>query len=159
MSTNRQPARMVPAPGCAIAASWFPLQGGEGFPFHSHPQHQLAWTATGALTVATAANTWVLPPSRALFIPAGREHATRAAADARLCGIYFTPARFPHRWRDPTVVGVAARPAAFLAPPPAGAPPRAARRRAEAVAFDALVPALTTTLHLPEPSDERAVRV
>src|SRR4051812_19995001 len=159
MSTNRQPARMVPAPGCAIAASWFPLQGGEGFPFHSHPQHQLAWTATGALTVATTANTWVLPPSRALFIPAGREHATRAAADARLCGIYFAPARFPHRWRDPTVVAVDDLLAALLVHLADDEPSPAARRRAETVAFDVLVPAPTTTLHLPEPTDERAVRV
>jgi AraC-like DNA-binding protein/quercetin dioxygenase-like cupin family protein len=159
MSKNRQEVRTVPAPGCAIVATWFPLRDGAGFPDHSHPQHQLAWTAAGALTIATDGNTWVLPPSRALFIPAGCEHATRAAPDARLCGIYFTPERFPHRWPAPTVVMVDDLLAALLRHLADDAPTPAARRRAEAVVFDRLAPAPTTTLHLPEPSDERAVRV
>jgi AraC-like DNA-binding protein/quercetin dioxygenase-like cupin family protein len=159
MSQTRQGVRTVPEPGCAIVATWFPLHGGEGFPFHSHPHHQLAWTAAGALTITTAANTWVLPPSRALFIPAGCEHATRAAPEARLCGIYFTPARFPHRWRDPTVVSVDDLLAALLVHLADGAPAPAARRRAEAVVFDRLEPAPTTTLHLPEPTDERLRRI
>src|SRR6476620_12688472 len=106
MSPNRQAVRTVPEPGCAVVATWFPLQHGEGFPHHSHPRHQLAWAASGALTISTAANTWVLPPSRALFIPAGCEHATRAAPDARLCGIYIPPRQFPRRCWAPTVVAV-----------------------------------------------------
>jgi len=159
MSPNRQAVRTVPEPGCAVVATWFPLQHGEGFPHHSHPRHQLAWAASGALTISTAANTWVLPPSRALFIPAGCEHATRAAPDARLCGIYFTPARFPHEWRDPTVVTVDDLLAALLVHLADAELTTAERRRAEAVVFDRLEPAPTTTLHLPEPTDERAARV
>jgi len=159
MSQNRQAVRTVPEPGCTIVATWFPLHGGDGFSRHSHPQHQLAWAASGALTISTAANTWVLPPSRALFVPAGCEHATRAAPDARLCGIYFAPAGFPYRWPEPTVVAVDDLLAALLVHLADASMSRAARRRAEAVVFDRLEPAPTTTLHLPEPVDERAARV
>lgn len=159
MSPNRQTLRTVPEPGCAVVATWFPLHGGAGFPLHSHPRHQLAWASAGAVTITTTGNTWVLPPTRALFVPAGCEHATRAASDARLCGIYFTPSRFPRRWTEPTVVTVDVLLASLLTHLADAELTPAARRRAEAVVFDQLAPAPTTTLHLTEPSDERAARV
>jgi AraC-like DNA-binding protein/quercetin dioxygenase-like cupin family protein len=159
VSQNGQPVRTVPAPGTAIVATWFPLQGGAGFPQHSHPEHQLAWAASGALTVTTESDTWVLPPSRALFVPARWPHATHAATDARLCGIYLATRRFPYRWKQPTVVAVDDLLAALLVHLADANPSPAQRRRAEAVVFDLLRPAPTTTLHLPEPVDERAARV
>jgi len=159
MSPNRQPVPTTPAPGSAIVATWFPLHGGEGFPQHSHPEHQVAWAAEGALTVTTETDTWVLPPSRALFVPAGWRHATRAARDARLCGIYVPPRRFPYRWWHPTVLVVDDLLAALLTHLADATPSPVQRRRAEAVVFDLLRPAPTTTLHLPEPKDERAARV
>jgi AraC-like DNA-binding protein/quercetin dioxygenase-like cupin family protein len=159
MSPDGQPVGAGPAPGAAIVATWFPLHGGEGFPQHAHPRHQLVWAAAGALTVTTDTDTWVLPPSRALFVPAGWRHATRAAADARLCGIYVPPRQFPHRWWQPTVVEVDNLLAALLVHLTDADPSPVQRRRAEAVVFDLLRPAPTTTLHLPEPTDERAARV
>ena len=39
---------------------------------------QAAWASSGMLTVSSAAGTWVLPPARALWIPAGTEHAMDA---------------------------------------------------------------------------------
>jgi AraC-like DNA-binding protein/quercetin dioxygenase-like cupin family protein len=159
MSRDGQPVPTVPTPGAAIVATWFPLHAGEGFPQHAHAEHQLVWAAAGALTVTTDTDTWVLPPSRALFVPAGRRHATRAAPDARLCGIYLPPRQFPHRWWQPTVVEVDALLAALLVHLADGDPSPVQRRRAEAVVFDLLRPAPTTTLHLPEPKDERAARV
>ena len=147
-----------PAPGCAIVATWFPLRGGDGFPHHSHPQHQLAWTAAGALTDRHRRPTpGCSRRRRALFIPAGCEHATRAAPDARLCGIYFAPEPVPAPVAEPDR-GRGRRSARRAArrTSPTTTPTPAARRRAEAVVFDQLAPAPTTTLHLPEPTDERA---
>src|SRR6185503_8680174 len=48
------------------------LPGGVAFGWHRHPVHQLAWAERGVLTVATSAGTWVLPPTRALVLPARR---------------------------------------------------------------------------------------
>src|SRR4249920_2276990 len=49
---------------------------GTRFDWHTHEDHQLAWAASGVLTVLTADATWVLPPTRALWIPAGLPHET-----------------------------------------------------------------------------------
>jgi quercetin dioxygenase-like cupin family protein len=47
------------------------MPAGRVFDWHTHADHQLAWAASGVLTVRIAAATWVLPPTRALWIPAG----------------------------------------------------------------------------------------
>ena len=49
----------------------FPMPAGLVFDWHTHPDHQLAWAASGVLMVRTRDATWVLPPTRALWIPAG----------------------------------------------------------------------------------------
>lgn len=43
-------------------------------PAHSHRRGQLLYAATGVLTVITDAGSWVVPPQRALWIPAGVMH-------------------------------------------------------------------------------------
>jgi quercetin dioxygenase-like cupin family protein len=52
------------------------MPAGTRFDWHTHEDHQLAWAASGVLTVLTSAATWVLPPTRALWIPAGLPHET-----------------------------------------------------------------------------------
>ena len=153
MSPNRQagPTR-ARRPGARSSATWFPLHGGDGVPA------SLAPAAPAGLGVGRraspsppTANTWVLPPSVRSFLPAGCEHATRAAPDARLCGIYFTPAPVPAPLdATPTVVDGRrpARRAARRTSPtrdrrPRGAPARRGRglRSARARAHDDPAPA------------------
>lgn len=43
-------------------------------PPHSHRRGQLLYAATGVITVITTAGSWVVPPQRALWIPAGVVH-------------------------------------------------------------------------------------
>lgn len=52
---------------------------------HRHTWHQLSYCARGALRVRTEAGLWVLPPQRALWIPAGtlHEESSRAAVTVR----------------------------------------------------------------------------
>ena len=70
---------LAPRWGDAIAVGPFPLARGEGFERHQHGEDQLAWTAAGALTVSTERSTWVLPRTRALWIPAGLPQQARVA--------------------------------------------------------------------------------
>ena len=51
---------------------------------HVHPEHQLAWAASGVLSVTTAEGGWVLPPTRALWIPARTVHAIRIDSDVEM---------------------------------------------------------------------------
>ncbi|PZA10487.1 AraC family transcriptional regulator [Rhodopseudomonas palustris] len=47
---------------------------------HSHPQAQLIYATAGVVSVTTAHGTWVVPPSRAVWVPAGIEHDTQSRA-------------------------------------------------------------------------------
>ena len=66
----------------AVFVATFPMPAGTRFDWHTHEDHQLAWAASGVLTVQTSAATWVLPPTRALWIPAGLPHETTRVAQA-----------------------------------------------------------------------------
>src|SRR5262245_15875052 len=53
----------------AIVAT-FPMPVGTLFEWHHHRDHQLAWSPEGVLVVRTHGGSYVLPPTRALWIPA-----------------------------------------------------------------------------------------
>jgi AraC-like DNA-binding protein len=128
------------------------------FATHRHATHQLAWASRGVLTMAVGDATWVLPPSRALWVPAGLPHDVLAHGDTTMLGAYFEPARCALDWAEPTVVdttGLLGHLIEYLA----GDLPAAARRRAEAVFFDVVRPMPVAHLVVPAPSDERAARV
>ena len=143
----------------AIVTKWFPLPRGLAFARHSHPDHQLAWASEGVVTVAIDDRTWVLPRSRALWIPAETPHTTTAASRSLLGGIYFPPSTCPIPWTEPTVVAVTDLLAELLVHLTNDTAAPRARDRAEAVVFDLLEPIAITTLHLPRPIDDRAARV
>ena len=74
---------------------------GTRFDWHTHEDHQLAWAASGVLTVLTADATWVLPPTRALWIPAGLPHETASdGGRATMRSLYIRPGLFPVSWAE-----------------------------------------------------------
>src|SRR5919198_5559343 len=79
------------------------IPGGVAFDWHTHPVHQFAWARTGVLTLTTADGTWVLPPSRALWIPAGVPHVLGSSGAATARNLYLRRGR---GWTAPTVVRV-----------------------------------------------------
>ena len=56
---------------------------------HSHPWAQLAISATGVVRLNLAHGTCIVPPSRALWIPPGVEHAITVVEDAELLTLYL----------------------------------------------------------------------
>ena len=58
---------------------------------HTHRRGQLLYAERGSLTASTDAGAWVLPPHRALWIPAGHRHSftVRRTADVRM--LYVAP--------------------------------------------------------------------
>lgn len=56
---------------------------------HCHPRAQLTWAARGVMTVTAVRGTWVVPPNRALWIPAGTEHAIRMSGPVAMRAIYI----------------------------------------------------------------------
>jgi AraC-like DNA-binding protein len=56
---------------------------------HSHPWAQLAISATGVVRLTVEHGTYIVPPSRALWIPPGVEHAITVLEDADLRTLYL----------------------------------------------------------------------
>ena len=56
---------------------------------HRHDWAQLAVSATGVVRLTVAHGTYIVPPSRALWIPPGVEHAVSVVEDADLLTLYL----------------------------------------------------------------------
>jgi len=56
---------------------------------HRHPWAQLAVSATGVVRLTVASGTYIVPPSRALWIPPGVEHAVTVVESAELLTLYL----------------------------------------------------------------------
>jgi hypothetical protein len=107
MDNLHHPAGYCAADGpdqAAVIVVTFPMPAGHVFDWHTHPDHQLAWAASGVLTVRTGDATWVLPPTRALWIPAGLRHETLSASIATMRTLYIRPDLCPISWPDFTPV-------------------------------------------------------
>ena len=159
MSRSGHPYGLLDPPLGAALVGRFTLARGHRFTEHRHPTHQLAWAERGVLSISAGDTTWALPPTRALWIPAGEPHTTAAATATAMHSLYLRPERAPDHWRRPTVLSVAPLLAALighLGHPDLGA---AERGRAEAVLFDQLTPAPVASVVLTRPADERARRV
>jgi AraC-like DNA-binding protein len=142
-----------------MAVGRWPLDPGYWFPEHEHVGHQLNWTARGVLGVAAGTRYWVLPPTRALWIPAGTVHRTGASREAVLHSV-LVPADRPDIGRGhpvPVAVdGLLVALARHLRRTDLSA---TARGRAEDVLLDGLRPLPDAPIDLPDPSDDRAAAV
>jgi len=124
------------------------MPAGTRFDWHTHEDHQLAWAASGVLTVLTADATWVLPPTRALWIPAGLPHETASdGGRATMRSLYIRPGPFDVGWSEtgqPTPVAASPLLAELIGY--LGEPGLDASRRAHAEALRA------------DPADRRTLR-
>nr|WP_246100053.1 helix-turn-helix transcriptional regulator [Stackebrandtia endophytica] len=146
----------VPPGAGAVVVGSFPLSSGEWIPAHVHPQHhQLAWTRRGVLGVAVGDTHWVLPPTRALWLPAGVAHRTGATREALLYSLYLDAEHCRLEWTEPTPVGVGGLLANLIAYLHRGDLTEDARSRAEDLLPDLLHPLPTIPIDVPEAVEER----
>lgn len=137
----------------------FPMPRGSVFDWHTHTDHQLAWAPSGVLMVRTERTAWVLPPTRALWIPAGIPHETLSMSSATMQAVYVRPHRCPITWADCTPVSASPllrELIGYLAGPSLEA---SARARGEALVVDLLRPVVMAAIEVPVPTDQRAVEV
>lgn len=59
---------------------------------HTHQQAQLIYAISGVVSVTTADGTWVVPPSRAVWVPGGIEHETKSHAAVQFRALLIDPA-------------------------------------------------------------------
>ncbi|TDD32787.1 AraC family transcriptional regulator [Actinomadura sp. KC06] len=158
MSKNRQPVERP--------ASLLPLAHRERVGWHDHRHHQLVYPSHGVLQVSTDAGMWVVPPHRAVWLPAGVRHSHQAHGPTQLRTVNFT--RDEPAFGGPTVLAVSpllreviialtTDDAAAAEEGPAGDDGLTvrSRRNLERVALDQLRKVEELPLHLPVPADDR----
>ena len=147
-------------PAAAVIVVTFPMPAGLVFDWHTHDDHQLAWAASGVLTVRTEASAWVLPPTRALWIPAGLPHETLSAGAATMRSAYRPAAPVPGQ-----LAGADAgrgQPAAVRAdrlPRESRPDARTSGRTPRRCSLDLLQPVAMTTIEVRWPADDRGRKV
>lgn len=60
-------------------------------PAHRHDRAQLIHTISGVMTVLSASGSWVVPPGRALWMPAATEHQIRIAGAVDMRTLFIAP--------------------------------------------------------------------
>ena len=96
------PELFVPHSGRPVRAKLRWLAGDTQVMPHSHPWAQVAISITGVIHLTVSHGTYIVPPSRALWIPAGVEHAVTMVEHADLRTLYFYQ---PQGWCGPQVLG------------------------------------------------------
>jgi AraC-like DNA-binding protein len=125
---------------------------------HAHRRGQLVFARSGVMQVETAAGFWIVPPQRALWVPARMRHAIRCRSAVSLRTLYVDP----DRRSLPTTCGVLAvspllREIIIELCERKPAPRR--RHALAALALSELVELPAIPIHLPEPADARLQRV
>jgi len=67
------------------------LEHGHVIPEHSHPEDQLLYASRGVMTLRTKQGLWVLPPLRALWIPANTPHTVELSGTVSMRTLYLLP--------------------------------------------------------------------
>lgn len=143
----------------AVFVVTFPMQAGQVFNWHVHDDHQLAWAASGVLTVRASSRAWVLPPTRALWIPAGLRHETLSAGTATMRTLYIRPRLCPISWPDFTPVAASPLLAELIGYLEDQSLDPRRRQHAETVLTDLLQPVPMTAVDVPMPAAGPAAQV
>ena len=83
------PHLYMPSPERPIRAKCRWLEADTQVKPHRHPWAQLAISTTGTIRLTVAQGTFIVPPSRALWVPPGMEHAVTMVESADLRTMYF----------------------------------------------------------------------
>jgi AraC-like DNA-binding protein len=81
----------IPDDGIAVRSLAVRHSSGYVIPEHTHGWHQLIYASEGVMWVHTAQGDWVVPPSRAVWVPAGIEHSIEMAGTVLMQTLYLAP--------------------------------------------------------------------
>jgi AraC-like DNA-binding protein len=74
-----------------IASVSADLPHGHLVPEHSHPEDQLLFASKGVMTLRTKQGVWVVPPLRAVWIPADTPHSVCMSGEVSMRTLYLLP--------------------------------------------------------------------
>jgi len=79
---------------------------GHAIPLHFHDRDQLVYASRGVMTVRTRDGTWVVPPHRAVWIPAKVSHTITMSGVVAMRTLYLKPLLAKRLARDCCVINV-----------------------------------------------------
>ncbi len=159
MSQDGQIDECSPDPSVGLAVVTFPMPAGTVFDWHTHNDHQLASASSGVLTVRSGSSAWVLPPTRALWIPAGVPHETLSEGVATMRSAYVRPNTCLISWQTCTAVEISPLLANLLVHLTSEGLESSHRAHAEGLLVDLLSPVPITSFAVRMPTDDRALQV
>lgn len=140
--------------------------GSHLIPAHRHTWDQLTYATEGVLSVKTAEGTWVVPPHRAVWVPAGVEHTEMYSGPVKARSLYLVPelSKFAAKFGTHQCTGMNVSPLLrelILKAISIGALDSAVPEQARLidVILDQLDERETVPLQLKTPTDPRAIRV
>ena len=93
-------------PFLVIRSLAYCVEAGHVVERHRHDWHQLIYASAGLLHVWTERGAWIVPPQRAIWVPAGTTHSIRFAAPSDLRTLYLRPDWSIGAPADCAVIGV-----------------------------------------------------
>jgi AraC-like DNA-binding protein len=129
---------------------------------HKHLRGQLVYAEHGVVMLVAEGGSWIVPPTRAVWIPAGTLHNLRCIGAVRMRSVYLRPYVTPHLHAHAQAVGVSPLLRELILAAVAVVPPYAADSRDGRVMqllLDELQALPVLPLHLPQPADPRLRRI
>lgn len=127
---------------------------------HHHNKHQLVYAVQGVLCVNSHHGQWIVPPNRAIWMPAWTDHWIRCVGDTQMRSVYVHPQAIAARHMPDQPCAVAVTPllrelivAAMQVPQPYARDTRDGRLMT--LLIDELEALPVLPLHLPQPRDAR----
>jgi AraC-like DNA-binding protein len=145
-----------------VVAMGFDYPSGDVLARHRHGRCQLVHASTGVMTVTTDDGTWVVPPQRAVWVPAGIDHEIRMTGLVTMRTLYVrgdAAAALPPSCRVVTITPLLRElilAAVGLAQPYALGGPE---ERLVRVMLDELLVMEEAPLHLPAVGDDRLLAI
>lgn len=158
-STNPDDYQDVPRPVALLARD---VPDNHTTPWHRHKRAQLVFATSGVMVVRTRQGAWVIPPQRAVWVPAGMEHETQSIGQVAMRTVYVEAAAARRLLRQCCAVNVSPLLRELILRA-ATLPVLYARRRPEArimqMILDEIRESSMLPLHLPVPSHQRLANI
>ena len=164
ISTRKGRRLPLPAgPETAVYCKARDYAPGTLIPLHHHPdRHQLVYAETGVLVVRAGMGRWVVPSTRAIWMPAGTGHQVHCIGQVQMRSLYVAPTAMAQPPAGASAVSITPLLAALIrAAVNVAQPYREDSRdgRLMRLILDEMQTLPVLPLHLPEPADARLRKI
>ncbi|GAA5042137.1 helix-turn-helix domain-containing protein [Nocardia callitridis] len=123
---------------------------------HHHDEHMICWSAMATVALRIDDREWLVPPTHALWVPAGTTHITATVRPGQGHVVLLDPARCSITWSEPTAVLITPLIRELILHLGSHREERELRAYIEPLLLALLEPVPSNTFQLPLPVDPRA---